>query len=129
MSLILRNHCLQGSLRAEYQNLVDFSLLISKLDKEYLDKERVVDLVTRQLAEFRPVKAEDYSGFIGLVTMIEMAHLDLSAVKNSTTLCNPMTVRLIEQKCPDWVVKSLMAAKGGRRLRKGKNSTFCCLSC
>ena len=64
MSLILRNHCLQGQVKNDYQNLTDFKMIEDRLDEEYLDKERVVDMVTQQLTEARPIKWDDYNGFI-----------------------------------------------------------------
>jgi hypothetical protein len=51
------------------------------------------------------------AGFIDLVTLVEMAHLDLTAIGNAATMNNPMTVSLVEGKCPDWVHKSLMSLK------------------
>ena len=111
ISLILRNHCLQGQVKNDYQNLTDFKMIEDRLDEEYLDKERVVDMVTQQLTEARPIKWDDYNGFVDLVNMVEMGHLDLAAAGNSTTMSNPMTVRLIESKCPDWVIKALISAK------------------
>ena len=111
MSLILRNHCLQGQVKNDYQNLTDFKMIEDRLDEENLDKERVVDMVTQQLTEARPIKWDDYNGFVDLVNMVEMGHLDLAAAGNSTTMSNPMTVRLIESKCPDWVIKALISAK------------------
>ena len=124
MSLILRNQCLQGQIKVEYQNLTDFEKLESKLDEEFLDMERVVDIVTQQLTDSKPVRWDDYAGFIKLVDTVEMGHLDLTAVGNRATMNNPMTVRLIESKCPDWVVKALMAAKEETGVEQGKEFDY-----
>jgi Pao retrotransposon peptidase len=124
MSLILRNHCLQGKVKTDCQNITDYSLLESKLDEEYLDKERVVDMVTQQLTDTKPVRWDDYQGFIDLVNQVEMAHLDLTAIGNSNILNNPMSVRLIEGKCPDWVQKSLMTLKEESEVELGNEFAF-----
>jgi len=123
MSLILRNNCLEGQVKLDYQNLTDFKKLEEKLDDEYLDKEKVVDMITTQLTEFRAVGYNDYAAFIELVNTVEMAHLDMEAVGNTNTLNNPMTVRLIESKCPDWVQKALMTAKE-EGVGEGQEFTF-----
>ena len=124
MSHIMRTYCLQGKLVKEFKNIVDFETLENQLDDQFLDKERIVDIISRQLDEHRAVKWNDYQGFIELVSLVEKGNLDLKAIDNEEIMCNPMTVRLIEKKCPDWVQKPLVAAKREANIPKGQEFSF-----
>ncbi len=124
MSHIMRTYCLQGRLVKEFKNIVDFDTLESQLDDQFLDKERIVDIITRQLDDHKAIKWNDYQAFIDLVSLVEKGNLDLKAIDNEEIMCNPMTVRLIEKKCPDWVQKPLVAAKREANIPKGEEFSF-----
>ena len=111
MSHILRNESLQNEAKNHCHNIYDLKELWERLDDLYNDKGQVVELITKQLTGFRKIRDEEYSKLIELVNVVEKAHLDLSALGSTNVMSNPMTVRLIESKCPDWVQKSYASFK------------------
>lgn len=111
MSHILRNDSLQGEARSHCHSIYELRELWKRLDDVYNDKGQVVEIVTRQLTGFKKIRDDDYARLIEFVTIVEKAHLDLSALGSTNVMSNPMTVKLIEEKCPDWVQKSYATQK------------------
>jgi len=111
MSHILRNESLQNEAKSHCHNIYDLKELWERLDDLYNDKGQVVELITKQLTGFGKIRDEEYSKLIELINVVEKAHLDLSALGSTNVMSNPMTVRLIEAKCPDWVQKSYASFK------------------
>ena len=111
MSHILRNESLQNEAKNHCHNIYDLKELWERLDDLYNDKGQVVELVTKQLTGFKKIRDEEYSKLIEFVNVVEKAHLDLSALGSTNVMSNPMTVRLIESKCPDWVQKNYASLK------------------
>ena len=100
MSHILRNQCLDGEAKKLVQNINDFDIIWQKLVDKYDDKLEVIELITRQIASLKVLDNGDYQGIVNLVDVVEKADMDLQAAGKENVLNNPMTVRLILQKCP-----------------------------
>ena len=103
MSLILRTECLQGEARGICKNITNLEDLWDRLDDVYHDPQKLVEIITRQLSEQKKIGDKDYGFFIKYVDTIERAYLDLSATGNLEVMNNPMTCRVIETKCPEWI--------------------------
>ena len=103
LSLVLRNECLQGSLRALVHNVYDYRELWAKLDERYDDEDVVVESVMEQIINFKPISESDMSGFINYVETLEKAHYDLVAYGLDSVLSNMTTTTLVMRKCPPWI--------------------------
>jgi hypothetical protein len=107
MSHILRHECLSGEAKALVHNLHDYDALWAKLNDKYDDESEVVEQISNQIAGLKKVEEEDYEGFVKLVDVIERANLDMTATGSTAVLNNPVTVRLILQKCPKGIREGL----------------------
>ena len=107
MSHILRHECLSGEAKNLVHNLHDYDALWAKLNDKYDDESEVVEQISNQIASLRKVEEEDYDGFVKLVDVIERANLDMTATGSTAVLNNPVTVRLILQKCPKGIREGL----------------------
>ena len=107
MSHILRHECLTGDAKTLVHNIHDFRKLWEKLDEKYDDESEVVEIVSKQIYNLRKVEEEDYDGLVKLIDIVEKANLDLTAMGSTAVLNNPMTVRMILQKCPKVVKEGL----------------------
>ena len=114
LSHILRNECLTGEAKTLVHNIDDYDAIWKKLREKYDDKSEVVDQISRQLQALKKVQDEDYEGFVKLVDLVEKADLDLTAMKDTKILSNPMTVRLILGKCPTRVREDVMRELNGK---------------
>ena len=111
LSHILRNHCLTGKLQSDVRNIFDYKKIWEKLDEDCHDEEEVVEEITREIYDLKPIKEYDYSGFINLVDLVEQADCDLNAINVTNVLNNKMTLRVIETRCPDWVIKPWISSR------------------
>ena len=115
MSHILRHECLQGNAKTLVHNIYDYNNIWDKLNDVYDNEAEVVQIITKQILQYKQISDEDWDGFVDFVNLIERAHYDLNALTNSQALSNPMTVATVLEKCPEWVqkelVKDLSAAK------------------
>jgi hypothetical protein len=96
MSLVMRNQCLQGKVKTNSQKYIDFKKLEQKLDDKFLDEEKAVDIITKQLSDLSSVKWEHCLGIVKLVDMVEEAAMDLKVVGNVAIMKNPVIVCLAE---------------------------------
>ena len=96
MSHILHNESLQNEAKSHCHNIYNLKELWERLDNLYNDKGQVVELITKQLTGFGKIRYGEYGKLIGLINVVEKAHLDLSALGSTNVMSNPMTVRLIE---------------------------------
>ena len=107
MSHILRHECLTGDAKNLVHNIHSFQDLWAKLDEKYDDEAEVVEIVSRQIYMLKKVEEEDYEGLVKLIDIVEKANLDLTAMGSTAVLNNPMTVRMVLQKCPKGVKEGL----------------------
>lgn len=120
LSHILRNYCLTGKLQEEVKNVFDYKKLWEKLDEDCHDEEEVVEEITREIHELKPVKEYDYTGFIQLVDLVEQADSDLNALNVTSVLNNKMTLRVVETRCPDWVIKPWISSREDPKIPPGE---------
>ena len=107
MAHILCTECLTGEPKNLVQNIVDYKAIWDRLDDAYNDPQRVVEIISRQIEQFKKVKEKDYNQFVKLVDTIERGYIDLTAVEKSNMMDHPTTIRIIEQRCPDWILIAL----------------------
>ena len=111
MSHILRTECLQGEAKNLVHNILDYNSIWDRLNDVYKDPQRVVQIITKQIEDFKKIPEKDYDLFIKFVDVIEKGYIDLNALEKSTVLDHPTTIRTIEQRCPDWILIALTTEK------------------
>ena len=89
-------------------NIYDYDNIWDKLNDVYDNEAEVVQIITKQILQYKQISDEDWDGFVDFVNLIERAHYDLNALTNSQALSNPMTVATVLEKCPEWVQKELV---------------------
>ena len=115
MSHILRNQCLSGEPKTLVHNVLDYEEIWKKLEDKYNDESEVIEQITKQITTLKNLEDGDYAGIIKLVDVVERANLDLRAAGNTTVLNNPMTVRLIMNRCPRTLREEITEELNGKQ--------------
>ena len=118
MSHILRNQCLSGEPKTLVHNVLDYVEIWKKLEDKYNDESEVIEQITKQITTLKNLEDGDYAGIIKLVDVVERANLDLRAAGNTTVLNNPMTVRLIMNRCPRTLREEITEELNGKNLNE-----------
>ena len=115
MSHIMRNQCLSGEAKAVVHNVIDYDALWEKLEEKFNDESEVIEQITRQISGLKHLEDGDYAGLVKLVDVVERANMDLNALGNSSVLNNPMTVRLVMNRCSRSVREEIAEELNGKK--------------
>ena len=70
MSHILRHECLQGNAKTLVHNIYDYDNIWDKLNDVYDNEAEVVQIITKQILQYKQTSDEDWDGFIDFVNLI-----------------------------------------------------------
>ena len=102
--------CLSGDALKHIAGCEDnYDEMMSRLDRQYGDSRKLVDLVISELKAIKQLSDGDHTGFIEMVYVIETGHLDLKKLNLEDEMNSTSIVSLIERVLPptqkrEWVL-------------------------